>query len=53
MVVLDVSSGLGPPLFWNPALPVGARLILVAAVAGVAGVVAHRSRRRARPRPRP
>ena len=53
MVLLDVSSGLGPPLFSNPALPVGVRLLLVAAVAAVAGTAAHRSRRRARPRPRP
>ena len=53
MVVLDVSSGLGPPVLWNPALPLGVRLVLMAAVAAVAGVAAHRSRTRARPRPRP
>jgi hypothetical protein len=53
MVVLDVSSGLGPPLLWGPALPVAAHLVVVAVVATLVGVAAHRSRTSARPRPRP
>ena len=51
MVVLDVSSGFGPPLLWSPVLPVAARLVVLTAVATAAAVVAHRSRGRQRLRP--
>ena len=51
MVVLDVSSGFGPPLLLSPLLPVTARLAVLTAAAVAAGVLAHRSRSRARLRP--
>ena len=51
MVVVDLSSGLGPPLLWNPALPLEARVVVVAAVAALAGVAVRRFRMRERPRP--